>query len=355
MPNAWTRASGRALRPLTLVALGLLALTVTVPEEPQGQPGDLWRIASVPEVAVPVWLVAGVSQATTTTPDVAPFRLPSHPQRPHKLALPAASAQRAGELMDALGLDHERTIAPADLHAAAAALGVEVAEIPSPGDVEQMLEAHRQGAIPALRKGGVTIADGASEDDLRRVARFLGLDVGERLRPGDVERMVSLASEPTPVFASTGGVHIHAPSRHVVLVGFHQASYRVARQLKAHDRVPMRTLPSRGRVTGTRSAADVSVEAGTQVLAPVTGRVVEVKRYALYGRYADARIRLRPSQNPDMLVTILHVTGPTVRVGDRIKGGETIIAKQATKFPFASQIDRFAGSYPHAHIEVRRR
>jgi hypothetical protein len=91
------------------------------------------------------------------------------------------------------------------------------------------------------------------------------------------------------------------------------------------------------------------------VLSPVSGRVVEVKRYALYGRYPDARIRIVPDQNPQMLVTVLHVSDPTVRVGSRVRGGRTEIAKRATKFPFVSQIDRFAGPYPHVHIEVRRR
>lgn len=347
------RLAGRALRrPLALAALALLALAVVLPAEEPTEPEEAWVLGDVLTVPAPVWHGASVAVIEPGGPVV---RTPRAPLRSSVLALPGESVRLASDLLDVLGIDHDGTVVPADINAAGAALDVEVGEHPSAGDVERLLAAHRQSVVPALRKGGVVVPSSATEDEVRRLGYFFGIDPGDRVRASDVDRMARRAAEPSPVFASTAGVHIHAPSRHVVLVGFHQAAYAVARQLNAHDRVPMRTLPSRGRATGSRSATDVSVEPDTPILAPVSGRVVEVQRYALYGRYADARIRIVPDQNPQMLVSILHVTGPKVRVGDRIKGGRTVIAEKGTKFPFSSQIDRFAGSYPHAHVEVRRR
>lgn len=59
--------------------------------------------------------------------------------------------------------------------------------------------------------------------------------------------------------------------------------------------------------------------------------------------------------DPGLLVSVLHVTGPTVRVGSRVVAGETPLAQHATQFPFDSQIEWLTGSAPHVHIEVRRR
>lgn len=160
-------------------------------------------------------------------------------------------------------------------------------------------------------------------------------------------------SRATKRMATVSGVPVHLPTSHAIYVGYHQASYRSVRPMRRHIGV---LLPPRGRGTHRTGAVDVSVRRNTPVYAPVTGKVVEVKRYRLYGRTTDYRIRIVPDANRRMLTTVLHVESPTVRVGQRVKGGWTRIAKRARPLPFTSQIDRAVGRrYPHVHVETRRR
>jgi hypothetical protein len=158
----------------------------------------------------------------------------------------------------------------------------------------------------------------------------------------------------TPLFATVGKVNLRVPSEDEVLLGFHQAAFRTAMRMEpvTDDATPLRTLPSRGRPTPSRSAVDVSVTPGTPVLSPVTGQVRKVKPYALYGKYPDSRVEIRPKADPSKKVTVLHVTEPTISPGDDVVGGETKIAQKATQLPFESQIDRYAGELPHVHVEV---
>jgi murein DD-endopeptidase MepM/ murein hydrolase activator NlpD len=276
-------------------------------------------------------------------------------------------------LLDVLGHDFKTRLTDEDLLRAAQILRIEISAPVSLEDAERLLDAHRQRASSVIRRLGHDHKSRVTNGDLLRAAQILRIDVGTFADPYNVDRIMkagereiarragarlnsaSSTNTRTAVFATAQGVRIHVPSRNVKLVGFHQAAYGVARQMSPRSSVRMITLPSRGRATGSRSAADVSVSAGTPVLAPVTGRVVQVQHYALYGRYRDVRIRIVPSDNTSTLVTVLHVTGPRVRVGDWVQGGQTVIAGRSTKFPFTSQIDRFAGSYPHVHIELRRR
>ncbi len=279
------------------------------------------------------------------------------PRRGPRFALPRGDRDRARELLEILGHDPGTGVDSAEILRGAEALDVRIDRPITPADVEELLAVHRKRAVRPLAAVGIDVGADPGHDDLRRAAARIDVPTGDGVvTPRQVERIIRTAEErPTAVFASTGGVPIHTPTRHLRLIGFHQASFAAARQLTTHDRVPMRTLPSRGRPTASRSAADISMTNGRPVLAPVTGTVVEVQHYALYGRYADARVRIVPDANPQMLVTALHVTGPTVRVGDRVQGGKDTIARSATKFPFVSQIDEFAGDHPHVHIEIRRR
>jgi biotin carboxyl carrier protein len=275
-------------------------------------------------------------------------------------------------LVDVLGFDFGTTLTDADRHRAAERLGVEVGSPISDDDAEQLLRAHRQRASEAIRSLGFDHGSIVTNEDLLRAADEMDIDVGSFADPYDVVRIIRraevradahsaglsstrVAQAGTPLFASVDRVALHVPSKDVVLIGFHQAAFGVARQMRPHQNTKMKTLPSRRRGTGTRSAADISVKAGTPVLSPVNGRVVSVDTYALYGRYRDARINIVPSDNPKTIVTVLHVTRPRVKPGDTVEAGRTVLAKEATKFPFVSQIDRFAGDLPHVHVELRRR
>jgi biotin carboxyl carrier protein len=158
-----------------------------------------------------------------------------------------------------------------------------------------------------------------------------------------------------------------------MLSGFHEASYRHAVRMRpwgsplANDnprkdaRPPSDPGPNyvimstRGRPTHATSAADIAVPSDAVITSPVDGTVIEATPYALYGTYPDNRIRIRPTHRPDLVVTVLHVTGPRVAVGDTVTAGETPIAASATDFPFPSHVDAYSGGHPpHVHIEVKR-
>lgn len=260
-------------------------------------------------------------------------------------------------LLTTVGFDFGPRVEDGDLRRAAASLGIRLGDDITADDAEALLAAYRDRAALVLA------AFGGGEDrtvpqGLGNVAERLGLPVGALLGPFDLQRMVEATEERaeerarTPRFAAVDGLKLRAPSHETVLVGFHQSWDPAARQLDPVEDVAMMTLPSRGRGTPRRSAADISVPEGEEVVAPVSGEVVEVGHYALYGRYPDVRIRIVPDGHPDLVVSLLHVSDPTVTAGDTVAAGETPVAGTATAFPFSSQIDRFAGRLPHVHIEV---
>ena len=156
----------------------------------------------------------------------------------------------------------------------------------------------------------------------------------------DVEQELP-ATEPAPteVFAQVDGLQLHKPSDELVVAGFHQASTPGSLAMDpVGDRATV--LPSRGRAYPRTSAVDLVLHDEEAVRAPVTGRVVESERYRLYDRHGDRRITIQPEGRSDLRVVVLHVEGARVEVGDRVEGGETVIARTARRFPFRSQVDR---------------
>jgi hypothetical protein len=196
------------------------------------------------------------------------------------------------------------------------------------------------------------------------------------------------AAEPEPEpepwkavpIAEFGGIEVYEISDQIQLVGFHEAAYTVALPMTPtdppavnHGRAPVNfhsrgyggraetmILPTRLREASPVSAIDVAVKAGAPIFAPISGVVTAVKPYNLYNKYPDARIEIAPTGHPELQLTVLHVTGPLVNVGDTLVAGQTPFAKQATPFPFESQIDRFARAktgaiHPHVHMEFKYR
>jgi murein DD-endopeptidase MepM/ murein hydrolase activator NlpD len=178
----------------------------------------------------------------------------------------------------------------------------------------------------------------------------------------------------TVELARAGAVRIVAEGSTVELVGFHESSSTAAlRMTPAHpvvsehagvtadapgDDGPVVVLPTRGRAGAPTSAIDLAVAPGVAVPAPVTGEVVEVADFALYGRTRDVLVRIRADDDRSVVVTAMHLVDPLVAVGDRVEGGVTPIAASARQLPFDSQIDRFTAAYrgqagPHVHLEVR--
>lgn len=197
------------------------------------------------------------------------------------------------------------------------------------------------------------------------------------------DRSPSSAAEPAPM-ADAAGVPLVVPSAETVLVGFHESlnpgavalgpttpleadlgagtvpEAEVGPDPGPADAGPAAmVLPTRNRPSAATSAIDIAVPEGAAVNAPVSGEVVGVTPYFLYGQHPDVRIDIAPEGRPDLRVIVIHVTDVAVSVGDRLVAGETLLAGSAAPFPFKSQIDRFASEIhgeptPHVHLEVTR-
>jgi murein DD-endopeptidase MepM/ murein hydrolase activator NlpD len=159
----------------------------------------------------------------------------------------------------------------------------------------------------------------------------------------------------TAVFATVRSLDLHLPAHETIVTGFHQASTpgsQAMTPVSGH-----RVLPSRGRGYPAASAVDIVMVDDQAVRSPVSGTVVAVEGYSLYGRYPDSRIRIRPHDDRDLRVVILHLGGVEVEVGDAVEAGVTELAKRARRFPFRSQVDAETKpeSWPHVHYEVKAR
>lgn len=152
------------------------------------------------------------------------------------------------------------------------------------------------------------------------------------------------------------GIEIRLPSTRTELVGLHQSNHDGARDLATAvgAPVPVVVLESRDRGTGRRSAADIVVHPGTELRAPVTGRVVRAGTYTLYCDKLDDYLVIEPDGRPGIEVKLLHIDGVRVAAGDRVVAAETVVAPRPTQLPFTSQVDAVSGpdDWPHVHLEV---
>ncbi len=156
-------------------------------------------------------------------------------------------------------------------------------------------------------------------------------------------------------FAVVGDVTLYHPSTSVELIGFHESNHDGARQMEPLDTaVAPFTMASRERGTGSRTAADIVVEPGVAILAPVTGTVLRAGSYTLYCDYRDHFAVIEPDAQPGWEVKILHFLDLQVRAGDRVEAGVTVLGSGPRSLAFRSQVDdaTAAPSWPHVHVEV---
>jgi murein DD-endopeptidase MepM/ murein hydrolase activator NlpD len=166
-------------------------------------------------------------------------------------------------------------------------------------------------------------------------------------------------------------------------IGFHQAAYSWALSMKTAMKNADLSLVARTRTTGrdraeqpsgpdaimtgkvlrmwrsSRSgrpdtAADVGALAGTTVLSPVTGTVVRVKSYKLYGRYQDFEMHIIPDDTHGIDDVLIHLTDVSVKPGDRVEGGVTPVAKvRKLSDKFHDQLADYPKSPgDHVHMQV---
>lgn len=330
----------------------------------RGGGGDATLLARRSATSPPLELDEPVGVVPPSTLPPAEEELPEPTPRDEPVAeegFPEELVPRVTALSDVMGVEYGETVGEQDVREMAEVYGREIGEEVRPIDVRWLEAHHRAKQARLLEELGIDYGDGVGEDDIARAAGEVGVDIEEPVTARDVERVrrvvdaVLEGSRPAPVFARVDDVELRVPSKDSRLVGFHEAAVRGALRLGPQQNVPMRTLGTRNRATPKRSAADIAVEPATPVLSPVTGTVVSVQRYALYGKYPDTRIEIVPASDRSKTVVVLHVSGPIARVGDRVEGGNTVIAERGREFPFASQIDRFVGWGPHVHVEVKPR
>lgn len=174
-----------------------------------------------------------------------------------------------------------------------------------------------------------------------------GVTVERAARHAPVPARPIVAPRP---FATSEGIELWTPSARPVLIGFHEAAGHGTRVLTP---IEGQVLDPRGRGTAPTSAVDVALEVGEPVRAVVTGTVVDVAPYALYGRHPDVIVVIAPDSRPDLRVRMLHIDDIRVVPGQRVTAGLDVVAGTARLLPVSSQVDRYIGrSVPHLHVEI---
>ncbi len=200
---------------------------------------------------------------------------------------------------------------------------------------------------------------------------------------GSVRALSEPTPDPTPLFANYGPIEIRLPVAVTSLteVGFHQASYKWA--LAIETPLPDANMDAaRGKGTGRdltaqasgedsvlsgsvlrmwrsrpgkpNTAIDVGAEPGTTVLAPVTGRVVRVRAYDLYGKYPDFEVHIQPEGRPEVDCVLIHIENPTVAAGDTVIAGVTSVGSvRRLSDRITMQLAEYTkGKGDHIHIQL---
>jgi hypothetical protein len=173
-------------------------------------------------------------------------------------------------------------------------------------------------------------------------------------------------------FADAAGLTVRLPMRHPVGVLFHEALSPGAIPMSPYGKLkvtanprfnagpavgdlPYFVMASRGRGTASTSAVDIVTQAGSVLYAPVTGTVVRVSSYWLYGAYPDIRVEIRPDSNAAIRVVMIHLERVVfVGVGQHVEASVTPIGKPRV-LPFHSQTDTYTHTHdPHVHLEIHR-
>lgn len=158
----------------------------------------------------------------------------------------------------------------------------------------------------------------------------------------------------TPLIASCGTLDLRSPIEPKNLTGvlFHQASNAWAMTLTtklpeadyekttAKHAIRVNTKQDSGEwldadalhlwrtqdSTPMDTSIDVGALAGTTVISPVTGTVILVRDYMLYGEVPDIEIHIQPDGYDNWDCVLIHTTDPLVKEADRVEAGVTEIS-----------------------------
>jgi biotin carboxyl carrier protein len=198
---------------------------------------------------------------------------------------------------------------------------------------------------------GATVnqANAPTEEELR---------VKEAIAAGAAADDPNIQYLPTPLIAEYDGLKVHSPisANHITEIEFHQASFSTALQLTPlvtivdaqevadkhgtnhlpADEQPRGNVPLIAEAVSTwrldsvgpeMSSVDVGALAGTEVYAPVSGKVVKIRTYSLYGLLDDFEVHIQSPAYPGLDIVMLHIDDLSVEVGDTVYGGCTRVAK----------------------------
>jgi len=188
---------------------------------------------------------------------------------------------------------------------------------------------------------------------------------------------------PTPVFAYAEGLILALPypKSKATAIAYHQVyapgSLRlVPAPQMTHVRMPndgpisleqaresrsvTRKLRQRRMFRSDRTgpadrAVDVGAKRNTLVRTPVSGRVLRVRPYMLYGRYGDVEVDILPDANPRVRIIIFHVCRVAVRRGQRVVSGVTPVGRvRDLASCFEPQLAEFTHERGnHVHIQIK--
>lgn len=199
-------------------------------------------------------------------------------------------------------------------------------------------------------QGGDDIVHGEEGDDI--LVGDAGVDTCPQ-GPGSARTDCERTWVPVP-FARASGLTLFTPAEDPLLIAYHESLFPSAIAMKPMGgKDSWMIQPSRGRGTPATSAVDIPLPAGTEVVAPVDGRVLDVVPYSLYCEAPDTLVVIRPDEDRDLTVEVLHLVEVKVRKGDEVIAGGTVLGQPHLFTGGTNQVDAYVpGNPPHVHIEV---
>jgi Ca2+-binding RTX toxin-like protein len=201
---------------------------------------------------------------------------------------------------------------------------------------------------------GDELIGGSGDDELVGDAGHDRLDGGEGVDAcsGDPGAGTERGCEHA-VFALAGRLPLVELGARTVGYGYHQSLFQSAIGLRPFGSHVV--MGSRGRGTGSTTAADVVVPSLARVRSPVTGEVVGVKRYLLYCERPDWKLVIRPDSDPSLRVLVLHLGRPRVADGADVLAGISRLGRaRPSDWADSQKNEYFPARYPHVHVEVER-
>lgn len=158
---------------------------------------------------------------------------------------------------------------------------------------------------------------------------------------------------PVP-FAKVAGLTLYEPAQDPLLIAYHQSLFKSAATMKPlGDKADWMIQPTRGRPTTPTSATDIPLPRRTPVVSPVDGKVIDVIEYSLYCEAMDTLVVIRPDDDPDVTVVVMHLDDVKIRRGDDVVAGGTLLGEPHVFIRGNNQVTAYVpGDPPHVHIEV---